>query len=71
MFVFGNRLTLVQGFSDDPATLVASAEKVMNERSLLLRTDAERQQFQGAADDVGRVAVPWPDAEGKPFVRFV
>ncbi|HYK50849.1 MAG TPA: VWA domain-containing protein, partial [Terriglobales bacterium] len=49
MFVLGSRLTLVQGFSDDPAALVASAEKVMNERSLLLRTDAERQQFQGAA----------------------
>jgi VWFA-related protein len=58
MFVFGSRLTLVQGFSDDPATLVASAEKVMNERSLLLRPDAERQQFQGAADDVGRIATP-------------
>jgi len=58
MFVLGNRLTLVQGFSDDPATLVASAEKVMNERSLLLRTDTERQQFQGAADDVGRIAMP-------------
>jgi VWFA-related protein len=58
MFVLGSRLTLVQGFSDDPATLVASAEKVMNETSLLMRTDAERQQFQGAADDVGRIAVP-------------
>jgi len=30
----------------------------MNERSLLLRTDTERQQFQGAADDVGRIAMP-------------
>jgi VWFA-related protein len=58
MFVLGSKLTLVQGFSDDPATLVASAEKIMNERSLLLRTDAERQQFQGAADDVGRNARP-------------
>jgi VWFA-related protein len=58
MFVLGSRLTLVQGFSDDPSTLVASAEKVMNERSLLLRTDAERQQFQGAADDIGRIARP-------------
>ena len=58
MFVLGSRLTLVQGFSDDPATLVASAEKVMNEASLLLRTDGERQQFQGAADDVGRIARP-------------
>jgi VWFA-related protein len=58
MFVLGSRLTLVQGFSDDPETLVASAEKVMNETSLLLRTDSERQQFQGAADDVGRIARP-------------
>ena len=58
MYVFGSRLTLVQAFSDDPATLVASAEKIMNETSLLLRTDGERQQFQGAADDVGRIARP-------------
>jgi VWFA-related protein len=58
MYVLGNKLTLVQGFSDDPATLVASAERVMNERSLLLRTDGERQQFQGAADNVGRNAMP-------------
>jgi len=66
MFVLGRRLTLVQGFSDDPATLVASAEKVMNETSLLLRTDAERQQFQGAADDVGRIATPAVNAPGAP-----
>jgi len=58
IFVLGSKLTLVQGFTDDPATLVASAEKVMNERSLLLRTDAERQVFQGAADDIGRIARP-------------
>ncbi len=58
IFVLGSKLTLVQGFTDDRATLVASAEKVMNERSLLLRTDAERQVFQGAADDVGRIARP-------------
>jgi VWFA-related protein len=66
MFVLGSRLTLVQGFSDDPATLVASAEKVMNERSLLMRTDAERQQFQGAADDIGRIATPAVNAPGAP-----
>jgi VWFA-related protein len=58
MYVLGNRLTLVQGFSDDSATLVAAAEKVLNERSLLLRTDTERQQFQGATDNIGRVATP-------------
>ena len=66
MFVLGSRLTLVQGFSDDPATLVASAERIMNENSLLLRTDAERQQFQGAADDIGRIARPAVNAPGAP-----
>ena len=58
MYVLGSRLALVQGFSDDPATLVASAERVMNERSLLLRPDGERQAFQGQADSVARFAMP-------------
>ncbi|MBI3474357.1 MAG: VWA domain-containing protein [Acidobacteria bacterium] len=66
MFVLGNKLQMVQGFTDDAASLLAAAEKIMNERSLLLRTDAERQSFQGAADDVGRVATPTINAPGAP-----
>lgn len=66
MYVLGSKLTLVQGFSDDPSTLVASAERIMNERSLLLRTDTERQAFQGATDNVGRVATPAINAPGAP-----
>ncbi len=66
MYVLGSKLTLVQGFSDDPSTLVASAERIMNERSLLLRTDTERQAFQGATDNVGRVATPAVNAPGAP-----
>ena len=66
MFVFGSKLIMVQGFTDDPATLVAAAEKVMNEKSLLLRTDAERQSFQGATDDIGRFAMPTVTTPGAP-----
>ena len=58
MFVLGTKLVMVQGFTDDSSALVASAEKVMNERSLLLRSDAERQQFQGEVENVGRNAMP-------------
>ena len=66
MFVFGNKLTMVQGFTDDGPSLLAAAEKIMNERSLLLRSDSERQAFQGAADNVGRVATPTINAPGAP-----
>ena len=58
MFVLGNKLVMAQSFTDDRDALVASAEKIMNERSLLTRPDADRQSFQGAADDVGRIARP-------------
>jgi VWFA-related protein len=58
MFVFGTKLTMVQGFTDDPSALLAAAEGVKTERSLLIRNDSERQSFQGAADDVGRIARP-------------
>jgi VWFA-related protein len=58
MFVLGSRLTMVQGFTDDSSTLVASAEKVMNDHSQLLTTDAERQQFQGSTEAVARFAGP-------------
>ena len=66
MYVLGRRLTMLQGFTDDASTLVASAEKIMTEDSLLLRTDAERQQVQGATENVGRVARPGVNAPGAP-----
>jgi VWFA-related protein len=58
MFVLGRRLAMVQGFTDDRDTLVASAEKVINDRSLLLTTESQRQTFQGSTDAVARVSGP-------------
>jgi VWFA-related protein len=58
MFVLGGHLIQVQDFTGDSSTLVAAAEKILNDRSLLLTTEAERQQFQGATDAVGRFAAP-------------
>jgi VWFA-related protein len=66
MFVLAGRLAMVQGFTDDSATLVAAAEKVLNDRSLLLTTESERQQFQGSTEAVGRAAAPGVNAPGAP-----
>ena len=56
MFVLSKKLVMVQGFTDDSATLVAAAEKVLNDRSFLLTTEADRQSFQGFTDEIGRNA---------------
>ncbi|MGH9511268.1 MAG: VWA domain-containing protein [Terriglobales bacterium] len=64
MFVLSGKLVMVQGFTEDSGTLVAAAEKVLNDRSLLLTTEAERQQFQGAAESVSRIASPDGSAPG-------
>jgi len=58
MFVLSGHLVQVQGFTGESSTLVANAEKVLNDRSLLLTTEAERQNFQGSTETVGRVATP-------------
>ena len=58
MFALSKKLVMVQGFTDDSATLVAAAEKVLNDRSFLLTTEADRQQFQGSTDAVGRLSLP-------------
>jgi VWFA-related protein len=58
MFVLAGHLVQVQDFTGDSSALVASAEKILNQRSLLLTPEAERQQFQGATDAVGRFAAP-------------
>jgi len=58
MFALSKKLVMVQGFTDDSATLVAAAEKVLNDRSFLLTTEADRQQFQGSTDAVSRLALP-------------
>ena len=58
MFALSKKLVMVQGFTDDSAALVAAAEKVLNDRSFLLTTEADRQQFQGFTEEVGRNAGP-------------
>jgi len=66
MFVLSSKLVMVQGFSDDSATLVAAAEKVINSPSMLLTTEAQRQQVQGFTEAVGRAAAPSISAAGAP-----
>ena len=58
MFALSKKLVMVQGFTDDSATLVAAAEKVLNDRSFLLTTEADRLQFLGSTDAVTRLALP-------------
>jgi VWFA-related protein len=64
MFVLSGHLVLVQDFTQDSGTLVTAAEKILNDPSLLLTTEAERQQFQGATEAVGRFASPAVSATG-------
>lgn len=66
IFVLGSKLSMVQGFTDDSSTLVAAAEKVLNERSTLLTTEAERQSQQGFTDSIARNALPGLAATGAP-----
>jgi len=56
MFALSKKLVMVQGFTDDSATLVAAAQKVLNDRSFLLTTEADRQSFQGFTDEIARNA---------------
>ena len=58
MFVLSSKLVMVQEFTQDSGTLVASAEKILNDPSLLLTTDAQRQDYQGSIETIGRVASP-------------
>lgn len=66
MFVLANKLVMVQEFTGDSGTLVAAAQKVMNDRSLVLTTESERQQFQGSTEAVGRMAAPGVNTPGAP-----
>jgi VWFA-related protein len=66
MFVLSKKLVMVQGFTDDSATLVAAAQKVLNDRSFLLTTEADRQSFQGFTDEIARNANTVALASGAP-----
>ena len=58
LFVLGTNLRMVQGFTEDPATLVAAAQKVIREVSPLYTTEAQRQQDTGFTEEIGRYAQP-------------
>lgn len=64
MFVLGTRLVLAQDFTQDSESLIAAAEKTLNDKSLLLTTERERQTFQGSTEAVGRFAQPDMDTSG-------
>jgi VWFA-related protein len=58
LFVLGTNLRIVQGFTEDPAALVAAAQKVIREVSPLYTTEAQRQQETGFTEEIGRYAQP-------------
>ncbi len=48
LYVLTNRLTMVQGFTDEPEALLKAAENLKPSRSHILTTEAERQHEVGA-----------------------
>ena len=58
LFMLAQKLVVVQEFTSDSTTLTAAAAKIMNDRSILLTTEAERQNFIGSTEAVARVAAP-------------
>ncbi len=49
LYVLTNRLTMIQGFTDEPEKLLQAAEKLLPSTSHVLTTEAQRQQ------EVGRI----------------
>ena len=47
LYLLTNRLTMVQGFTDDPEKLLKAAENLKPSRSHVLTTEAERQHTEG------------------------
>jgi len=47
LYLLTSRLTMVQGFTDDPEKLLKSAENLKPSRSHVLTTEAERQHAEG------------------------
>jgi len=58
LFVLGTNLRMVQGFTEDPAALIAAAQNVIREVSPLYTTEAQRQQDTGFTEEIGRYAQP-------------
>ncbi|MGH9517721.1 MAG: VWA domain-containing protein [Terriglobales bacterium] len=58
LFVLGTHLQMVQGFTDDPETLVRTAEKLVRQSSPLLTTELQQQQDQGFTQEIGRYGMP-------------
>ncbi len=48
LYLLTNRLTMIQGFTDDPEKLLQAAERLRPARSHVLTTEAQRQQQVGA-----------------------
>jgi VWFA-related protein len=65
IYVLSQRLVLVQDFTSDPTLLVAAAEQALNEKSLFLTTESERQVFQGTTENVGTNATPVATGQGQ------
>ena len=47
LYLLTNRLTMIQGFTDDPEKMMAAAESLSPSRSHVLTTEAQRQQQEG------------------------
>jgi VWFA-related protein len=47
LYLLTNRLTMIQGFTDDPERLLLAAESLRISRSHVLTTEAQRQQQEG------------------------
>ena len=58
LFVLGTNLQMVQGFTDNPASLVQAAEKTIRDVSPLYTTEAQKQQDIGFTEEIGRHASP-------------
>jgi len=58
LFVLGTDLRMVQGFTDNPASLVQAAERTVRDISPLFTTEAQMQQDAGFTEEIGRHAFP-------------
>jgi len=58
LFVLGNHLVALRGFTQSSEALVKATEKVIVSEPLLLRTEKEREESEAQADFVGVLARP-------------
>jgi VWFA-related protein len=58
LFILGTDLRMVQGFTDNPASLAQAAERTARDISPLFTTEAQKQQDAGFTEEIGRHAFP-------------